>query len=533
MKKIIFALLLLMSAISCLNAANTKDINELLQRYTYGPVKFSTKLDFFRTLEGDTIRITNISSTCSNIFVSCVPDTLWIKKRPKKNPKENVHYVLQPIYKGVLGENGKYLTPSDAILNKPLKVLSVTRDFAQGYHVWDHFLKVVNLEDSDTLVVQIKEVADVSLEIMANKCGEVVEPLVGNKFYVKNAGKYELAQLKSYSYPISIAKSTVMTAFVCLNFAFENGDELIYDFKDSYRGYVGNILTEAEYYENYAPRTVSSELNDSILNSNVSLPFEFESCVGQIDSYSASISQKLDPTMMSTSKYSSGLSSNYTIKRNELIRIVDKFSVKGKQFYTAIYNGKAFFIEVQDVHLIWSPVSIDDILKCNKEQKEYYFQKCLQASKESYVTNLRKYLDEYDSYSKYGLAIVKWGVYDESEYTDGTGIRFTFLNPTDNKTIKYININFVGYNAVDDPVYSRNGYTISKRCIGPIAPKETAQYEFEYAWFSDVVEYAQIKSISIQYTDGSTKNITKAGEIMFSSSLRDFLNESNPVSSFK
>ena len=48
-------------------------------------------------------------------------------------------------------------------------------------------------------------------------------------------------------------------------------------------------------------------------------------------------------------------------------------------------------------------------------------------------------IDKIKALSSKGISIYSWGVYDESEYTDGTSIRFTFYNPTQ-KTIKYVNI---------------------------------------------------------------------------------------------
>ena len=148
-----------------------------------------------------------------------------------------------------------------------------------------------------------------------------------------------------------------------------------------------------------------------------------------------------------------------------------------------------------------------------------------------YAETINESLAELSSYGKYGLAIKDWRVYDESEYTDGTGIWFNFYNPT-SKTIKYVTINFVGYNAVDDPVSSRGSYTLTRKCIGPIEPEETALYTFEYAWFTDIVEYAKIKSIKVQYKDGTSKTIINAKQITFSNELEEFLSESNPVADF-
>lgn len=101
-------------------------------------------------------------------------------------------------------------------------------------------------------------------------------------------------------------------------------------------------------------------------------------------------------------------------------------------------------------------------------------------------------------------------------------MKFEFYNPT-KKTIKYITINFVGYNAVDDPVSTYEGSTLTRKCIGPIEPKDQATYEFEYVWFTDIVEYAKIKSILVQYKDGTSKRINNASNIVWSDELNSFL----------
>ena len=87
------------------------------------------------------------------------------------------------------------------------------------------------------------------------------------------------------------------------------------------------------------------------------------------------------------------------------------------------------------------------------------------------------------------------------------------------ETIKYITINLVGYNAVDDAVSSRGKYTLSPKCVGPIEPEDAGSYDFEYLWFTDLVEYAKIKSIVVQYTNGTTKTISNISNIEWSDKL--------------
>lgn len=105
-----------------------------------------------------------------------------------------------------------------------------------------------------------------------------------------------------------------------------------------------------------------------------------------------------------------------------------------------------------------------------------------------------------DFYDKHPLVIERSGCYDMSEYTDGTGYRITFYNGS-KKTVKYVYLTVQAYNSVDDPV----GRPLSRRCIGPIYSGDGASYDFEYLWFTDVVDYTKITSLKVQYMDNSVR----------------------------
>lgn len=86
------------------------------------------------------------------------------------------------------------------------------------------------------------------------------------------------------------------------------------------------------------------------------------------------------------------------------------------------------------------------------------------------------------------------------------GIEFTALNTTD-KTAKYIIMEVVGYNSVDDPVWS-DGYIKTCRGIGPISPRSSGTWNFNKLWErGDLVKSYEIKSLTIQFTDGSSKKV--------------------------
>jgi hypothetical protein len=77
------------------------------------------------------------------------------------------------------------------------------------------------------------------------------------------------------------------------------------------------------------------------------------------------------------------------------------------------------------------------------------------------------------------------------------------------KRIKYATFKLQPKNSVDDPVE----YEKSFKGIGFIEPNSEGVWNFESAWFSDVIETLILKNITLVYEDGSSKLITKIGEI--------------------
>lgn len=78
------------------------------------------------------------------------------------------------------------------------------------------------------------------------------------------------------------------------------------------------------------------------------------------------------------------------------------------------------------------------------------------------------------------------------------GIKIIVTNNTE-KIIKYVKINFQGYNAVGDKVY--DGFK-TRTGIGPIESYETGTWLFDNCWFSEnTVDDIKILSLSIEYMD--------------------------------
>lgn len=197
---------------------------------------------------------------------------------------------------------------------------------------------------------------------------------------------------------------------------------------------------------------------------------------------------------------------NHTIPNNTYILIGDKITVREKDYYKAVLHGKSFFIECSNVD-IDKPESLNILLAQPQDVRDAFFDFAKIISRYHYNEERMNNLNALKKLIERGFAVIEARPYDMSEYTDGTGMKFSFFNTSDN-TIKYITINFIGYNAVDDPVSSKGKTLLTRRCIGPVEPFETAYYDFEYIWFTDIVNYSKIRSIVVQYKNGTSKTFT-------------------------
>ena len=496
-------------------------------------------LGFLKSLAGDTISFNITAVSDVDFFTKEVPDTIWVKKRPKKNPQEGKRYKLSYLYKGVLNSSGEYHTQVSSINGKKFGVLSVDNVSDGSYYSFhkDMLLKLIDLDDLSVIECLIPHNIKYSFTISSNKFERELNTIIGNEFYIKTGNgystpKYTLASLSNGEQTIlfdgHIGDVTIRSD-VKLHFVDKDGFEVPFKFDNSsYSSYRSNeaIVSKAEHEDKHTPRTIDSEVNLDLANSGNEIPFDFKFILGERNGYSAYMSQRIDPERISSYSWTS---SYKTAPADALLFVGGTLNVRGTKFYKMIMNGKAFFMKAEDVKLDQkNKAKLDSLESCTPDIQEQFWNKTLFLNQVYYYNKIDEAIKEIDSYSKYGLAIKSWGVYDESEYTEGTSIRITFLNPTE-QIIKYISITFQGYNAVDDPY----GRPVTKRCVGPIDPKETASYNFEYVWFTDVVEYAKIRSITITYKNGTTKTISNPKAIMLSDKVLETIFTSNPVEDFK
>lgn len=537
MRQIFLLLSLIFSLSAFADGASSTALNLLSRNGSY--VSDSDILRFMRTLRGDTISLNITAVPYVDFFKKEVPDTIWIKNRPKKNPQEGKHYKLSYTYKGTPIASGDYRTPTTAINGKPFGVLAVDNISDGSYYSLHKGLlfKLIDLDDLSVVECLIPHNNTFSFTISSNKFDRDLKSIIGREFYVNTGNgystpKYTLATLNGGEQTIlfdgHIGDITVRST-VALHFVDKDGYEVPFKYDNStYSSYRSNeaIVSKAEHEDKYTVRTINSDVNFESANSDTELPFAFRFILGERNGYSAYMSQNIDPQKISSYPWTS---SYKTPPADALLFVGGSINVRGTKFYKMIMNGKAFFMKADDVKIDQTNRSrLDSLERCTPEIQEQFWNKTLFINQVYHYNQIEESLNEVQSYAKYGLAIKSWEVYDESEYTDGTSIRISFLNPTE-QVIKYISITFQGYNAVDDPY----GRPVTKRCVGPIEPKETANYNFEYVWFTDVVEYAKIRSITVTYKNGATKTITNPKAIMLSDKVLKTIFSTDPVENFK
>lgn len=95
--------------------------------------------------------------------------------------------------------------------------------------------------------------------------------------------------------------------------------------------------------------------------------------------------------------------------------------------------------------------------------------------------------------------------FPETEYLRYPGFKVSIVNSNQSKIIKYIWFTLTAYNPVDDIVGTK-----TFQAIGPVDPLKTADYNFEIAFRSSVVDNCKITGIKIQYMDKSVISFNKS-----------------------
>jgi len=194
-------------------------------------------------------------------------------------------------------------------------------------------------------------------------------------------------------------------------------------------------------------------------------------------------------------------------------------------FYQVMYKEDVHLVKKDDV--VSSTNVYERIVLMSPEQRAAYYEKMVRI--DSAITSIRRkeFLNILAKAETKGILILSWSVNDESEHTKGTGVAFEVYNPT-KKVIKYIWFTVTGYNPVGDKVIdpTRRQSAITMKGVGPIKSKDLASYDFDYTWFTDMVETAKINSIKVQYMDGSMKVIPFSKDLVLDKNLyEEFLGD--------
>ena len=532
MKKILFLLIASLFGIAAHADNNVSLVIQNLSKYNRTTSNVVDKYALLKIFAGDTISFELPHNyTHFALFTKEIPDTIWKKKRPKKNPVEGKHYILSYIYKGeLLGK--RFMTPASLINGKKFGVLSID---CKNSEPKGFIFKLIDLDDLSIVECTIPNYILFDIAIYSNKVDRLISSLKDNKVYINTGSsfspKYIESKLLDGSYKLLFENSSTpkkLKSNFDLEFITVDGDQVPLTFdKDSYSSpssFTDKIISEDEYFSNFVTHTITSDIDLDLACADIEKPFSFSYILGMPKNSTAFMSQTIEPSKANDNYWTK----EYKRAPELVMFVAGTETVKGVQFYKMVYNDKAFFMKADDVMLTPKHYAkLDSLNNSPQEVKNYFFHHTLAFSQEFYYERIQETIDELESFKKYGLAIENWGVYDESRYTDGTGVNITFYNPTQ-QIIKYISFSFQGYNAVDDPY----GGTLTKKCIGPIDPKEFASYQFEYVWFTDIVNYAKLRSITVTYKNGATKTISNPNTIIISNELREKLNSSNPVENF-
>lgn len=483
-------------------------------------------------LRGDTITMCFGESVNGlHNFTKNVPDTVWIKKRPKKNPQLDKHYILNYSYRSLPDASGVgYYTPVDSVNGRQFAVAAVELERPDAFgNRSGIMLRMVDLDSYEMVNCFLAESLDMSLTIRSERVGRAIDALRGRKFYYKGrqgAARPDAVTVEDGTFTIVLPDgSRSLRQAISFTFRTDSGDALTYtpSLLDG-----DSFMSRDEFVDRYGQRIITSQVDSAIVNSPLEMPFSFSMIVGKVDGYSVPVAQTIDPMRLSGSSWGQA-----TLPHDQVIFIGHPLEINGEKFYRAALNKKAFFIRARDVSLVGDDAQscLDSLGRASDAVKRKFFQRMLMLSDAPRFLAAKELSEALDRFVKGGLGILEWGVYDESEYTDGTSVSVKFYNPT-KSMIKYITLRFQGYNAVDDPV----GTVETRKCIGPIEPDETASYAFEYVWFTDIVEYARLKSVVVQYKNGTSCRITDIGSVMAPydfDELVDKMNAADPVESLR
>lgn len=113
------------------------------------------------------------------------------------------------------------------------------------------------------------------------------------------------------------------------------------------------------------------------------------------------------------------------------------------------------------------------------------------------------------SYEKKGFVVTSWSFSDHDKYGNALDASFEIFNPT-KKTIKYVWFTLAAYNPVGDII----GKPKTVNAVGPVKPYEGGSWDFEYVFFSKIIDCMRISKVKIQYMDGTFREYPNPNLVM-------------------
>ncbi|MDE6498305.1 MAG: hypothetical protein K2L21_06575 [Muribaculaceae bacterium] len=150
-----------------------------LGKYAHSSIQSHLSKQYWDKFVGDTITLNFPDEEYLNVFRVATPDTVWIKKRPKKNPEIYKHYVLNRSYKGV-EIDGQYATPASEINGKEFVVYRVTSNNNSSNEI---IVSLLDLETIELIDFHINDYYRKQFLLNSARAQKIVDELIGDSIY--------------------------------------------------------------------------------------------------------------------------------------------------------------------------------------------------------------------------------------------------------------------------------------------------------------------------------------------------------------
>lgn len=193
-----------------------------------------------------------------------------------------------------------------------------------------------------------------------------------------------------------------------------------------------------------------------------------------------------------------------------------------KAYLEILYDGQPYYVEESDITTV--PARLEALSTRDGVDVAFSREAWVLESKRMTLAAKSEVLMKLQSSKAQGVAVISAGIFDTSEYTEGTGFRAEFYN-SGSKTIKYITVGLQGRNAVNDPVRDRfsRATTVTLRGVGPIEAGDIGSYRKDYMWSTDLVESFDIVSVKLEFMDGTSRTIARKQLVWLSKVDRETL----------